>query len=94
MDDFNLEDTETFSVIISTSDPDILIPSPMAEVMIVDNDRVGLGLENAVYDTSEGLVSVEVCVVVTSGVIQRRLIVRVVTGDISAGTCKDFVDRE
>ena len=84
-DDFNLESTETFNVEISSSDRDITISTPVSVVTILDNDMIGIGLEEEEYEVAEGDGSLEVCVVVTSGSIQRQLVAIVSTADITAG---------
>ena len=38
IDDLVLEDNETFSVLLSTEDPDVLLDPASATVTIVDND--------------------------------------------------------
>lgn len=83
IDDFDVEDTETFSIVLSTSDPDILLPSPMGVVTILDNDIVSVGLEFSVYSAAEGDGLVEVCVLAERAV-QRQLIATVETADATA----------
>lgn len=85
VDDFNLESPETFDVILSTLDSDVTISSSVGVVTILDNDMVGVGLEEVVYDASEEEGSVEICAIVRSGAIQRQLMAQLVTSDISAG---------
>ena len=85
IDDFDLEGTESFSITLSSPDSDVFLPSPLTTVSIIDNDMVVIGLEREAYNVSEERESVEVCVVVISGAIQRRLEARLMTGDITAG---------
>lgn len=74
-----------FNIEITSSDSDISISPPMSVVSIVDNDMIGIGLEEEEYETSEDENSVEICVVVTTGSIQRQLVASLVTVDISTG---------
>lgn len=85
IDDFTLEDTESFDVTLSSPDADVTFPFPTASVTILDNDMVGVGLEETEYDVSEGDGTVEICAVVTIGSIQRRLMVSLTTANLSAG---------
>ena len=57
----------------------------MSIVTILDNDMIGIGLEREDYEATEDQGSVEVCAVITSGSIQRQLVARLVTADISTG---------
>ncbi len=70
---------------ISSTDSDVTISPPLSVVTILDNDMVGIGLEEEEYEVTEEQGSVEICVVVTSGSIQRLLVASLVTDDISAG---------
>ena len=85
IDDFTLEDTETFDITLSSPDMDVALSFPTASVTILDNDMVGIGLEETEYDTSEGDGTVEICAVVTSGAIQRQLVASLSTFDLTAG---------
>ena len=87
IDDLNLEDTETLDVILFTSDLDVSLESPAATVTILDNDGVVIGFEMTAYNASETQGSVEICVVVTSGTIQRPLVGDLMTTDITTGWC-------
>jgi hypothetical protein len=84
VDDFDLEDTESFNVTLSTSDDDVTITTPMAAVTILDNDAVNISLEQTEYLVSEDDGTVEICVL-TSRLVQRELVVTVTTQDRTAG---------
>jgi hypothetical protein len=84
VDDFDLEDTESFNVTLSTSDDDVTITTPMAAVTILDNDAVSIGLEQTEYLVSENDGTVEICVL-TSRLVQRELVATVTTQDRTAG---------
>lgn len=88
-DDFVLESTENFNVLITPGDSSITILTLTAVITIVDNDMVGIGLEEEEYEVTEDQGSVEVCVVVTSGSIQRQLVATLLTADISAGKYRE-----
>ena len=84
-DDFDLESTEMFDVEITSTDSDVTILAPTSVVTILDNDMVGIGFEEEEYEVDEAMGSVEICVVVTSGSIQRQLVATLVTSDVSTG---------
>lgn len=91
-DDSVLENSETFNIVISTTDEETLLPSPEATVTILDDDMIGISLEESSYEISEGDGVVEICVVVASGVSQRMFEASVMTADISTGK-KELITR-
>ena len=83
VDDLDLEGTEMFDIVLSTSDPDILLPSPMGVVTILDNDVVSIGLEFSEYSAAEDDGLIEVCVL-SERAVQRQLVASVETADGTA----------
>ena len=62
-DDDILEDTESFTVSLSTSidGVDVTIATAQVDIVDNDNDRVALGLRQSEYTVGEGMGVVEVC---------------------------------
>ena len=84
LDDSISEDPERFIVNLTISDPDITSTIPSTDVFIIDEDRVSVGIEMETYSTSENFSSVEVCVVVVTGVLNREITVSLSTSPSTA----------
>ena len=85
-DDDIVENPDVFTVEIRGGDPDVVFDPPSSTVTIIDNDRVEIGFEMERYEGEEGGV-VEVCAIIMDGSLDRPVIVRVFTQDISAKGC-------
>ena len=85
LDDSISEDPESFSVHLMTDDSDVISSVIYAVVSIIDDDRVTVGLERDVYQSSEDLGLAEVCVVVVDGELNREITLSLTT---SSGTAQ------
>ena len=82
-DDF-IEDLESFTVTLTSGDPDVTFMPPAAPVFIVDDDSVTIGFEMELYNTAEGDGSLELCAVLLEGALERDVTVTLETQDGSA----------
>ncbi|CAI8022061.1 Extracellular matrix protein FRAS1, partial [Geodia barretti] len=89
-DDSVLEDTETFSITLSSSDPQVIVGAVgVASIIISDDDSVEVSLQGSSYEVDEGL-SVLVCVSLSSDV-ERNVEVTLTTFSDSATATSDYI---
>ena len=79
-----IEEQESFTVTLTSSDPDVTFMPPTAPVFIVDDDSVTIGFEMELYNAAEGNGSVELCAVLLEGTLERDVTVTLETQDGSA----------
>ena len=82
-DDIILEDTETFQVVLETSDPGVHLVQDTTKIYVLDDDGVRMGLSEREYYTSESDRSVPICVELV-GMIEQNIIVTLNTHSGSA----------
>ncbi len=84
INDTIVELDETFSALISTSNPSVNLIRDSASVLIRDNDMVTIGWSSASYQVVEDGSAATVCAQVTEGEIDRQVIVSYSTRDGTA----------
>ena len=89
LDDTIVEDTETFSVTLSSQDSFVTSRLSQAVVSILDSDQVSVRFEQPVYYVMEEGGDVRVCVVLGEKV-EREISVRLTTGAGTAQPDSDF----
>ena len=84
-DDTILEDTETFQIVLTSSDAAVRVVQSSCIVYILDDDSVRISLKERriTVSESEGLVSSDACVLL-DGRIQHDIVVTLETQPISA----------
>ena len=83
-DDDILEDDESFDISLSTADPDVNVTAASATVTITeDADNVTVAFQEPPYTIPEGA-SMQVCVAVVTGVLERDIMVTVSSVDDTA----------
>ena len=87
LEDDITENTEIFNVFISSNNPDVSSINSTAEVSIIDENNVTIGLEKDVYQVNEDQGFVEVCAAVSVGELDKDVVVMLTTNDRSA-QCK------
>ena len=85
VDDDLVENPEDFPVMISSPDPNVIIMTPPAStVIILDNDRATIGFEMPVYSVNESQGYVEVCAVLSMGLLEIPVQILLTTTDGTA----------
>lgn len=85
LDDEVVENPEDIPVLLSSPDIDIIIEMPSTtSVIILDNDRAVVGFEMVVYSVNESLGYIEVCAVITNGLLDIPVQILLLTKDGSA----------
>lgn len=85
VDDDLVENPEDFPVMLSSPDPDVVIMIPTASsVIILDNDRASIGFEMSVYSVNESQGYVELCAVLSDGLLEIPVQILLITTDVSA----------
>lgn len=87
-DDDRVENPENFTVVVDGDDPDVDFVPPTSVVTIIDDDRVVIGFEMERYQGEEGQ-TVEVCVIIRNGTLEKPVLVEIFTGDLSAEGLKE-----
>ena len=72
-DDSIIEDTESFDIILDTSDPGVMLSPSRSVVSIVDNDKVAIGFVQEEHQ-GDGAELVEVCGILRNGSLERRIV--------------------
>ena len=83
IDDFSVEDVESFRLTLSSSDPSV-VATDSATVSILDNDQLILAIELPSYTVLESAGAVEVRVLISEGELQRDVSIMLNTQDGSA----------
>ena len=91
-DDSILEDSENFTVTITSGDPDVSFETAEAKISIMDNDNITIGFEMEKYSAREDQESVEVCARVREGILQRRVSVLFSTKAGDASSPEDYAN--
>ena len=91
-DDSILEDSENFTVTITSGDPDVSFGTPEARVTIMDNDNATIGFEMEKYSAREDQEFVEVCARVREGILQKRVSVLLSTRARDASSSEDYAN--
>ena len=83
IDDFSVEDVESFRLTLSSNDPSV-VATDSATVSILDNDQLTLAIELPSYTVLESAGAVEVRVLISEGELQRAVSIMLNTQDGSA----------
>eukprot|EP00731_Ephydatia_muelleri_P007059 Em0003g1307a len=89
-----VEDPEFFSVNLTTLDPDVIIPQGhgSATIAIYDDpdDKITFGMRSSLLYFKETDVSMPICVVLLSGLLDKNLPVGIVSTDVTAFAYRDY----
>lgn len=66
-----------------TNETDVIFETQSTEVSIIDNDSVVIGFEMETHQGEEGM-TVEVCIILRNGALERSAAVEVFTADLTA----------